>query len=861
MSSVGFEGVRVFVRLSGRILAAVAAGAVAASAITFAPIAAAPAEASVADSFNPGQIITDNLFYDGNAWDVSQVQNFLNQRLAATSDGGCTIGRPGRAAGSTWGSTKIAERCLRTMRFNTVTRPANAYCKGYAGRTGETAASIITRVGRACGISQKVLLVMLEKEQSLITDTWPSVRQYDFAMGWNCPDSGPGGSAQCDPYSKGFGSQVYKSAWQYKVYRARPDSYNYKPFQYNTIQYHPNRGCGTSNVYIRNWATAALYIYTPYRPNQAALNAGWGTGNSCSSYGNRNFHNFYTTWFGSTQGTNSLAERRVYDAYLKYKDQLGTPIDSWPQVVTRNGGGAQMRFSDGVVTYSNKIGYTYALYGNNAWVDTYRDLGGANSAWGFLSTTRLTGSLDAGTKQLRTQNGVAVYDGNKVWLIPTRVYNVWVKYGRHTGAIGFPIQDAKIYAGTDIRQRFRGRIIFTTPTSAIMTTRAQYVEWNGLGGWGKVGFYTSPRSNAGETQFQYSQRGMVAWVDAKPVVVSDAKFVSAYRKAGGPNGSWGTLLRAPQRYSNGQSVAFLSNGQAVWSSRSGVRFYKGGTTSAWGPYAINKVKRAATKYASQLGRALQSRPALVTRNGGGAQMYFENGVVTYSNASNMTYATIGRNIFLSTYRANGGANSSWGFLTTSRHSGSISGGTLQLEFQNGVAVYDGRRAWLVDPKIYDVWVNNGRHSGGMGYPRGNPKRYSSTSTLQGFENSVVFTTKNTATVVTRAQYSEWWAAGGWNKLGFYTSELRTVGSAKYRNTQRGLITFVGSKKYFVSDATFLSAYRAAGGPEGSWGTVRANPATLSDGKNVVYLTKGQAVWNKGGRVTFYKSGSASTGSD
>ena len=54
-------------------------------------------------------------------------------------------------------------------------------------------------------------------------------------------------------------------------------------------------------MYIRNQATAALYIYTPYRPNQGALNNLYGTGDSCSSYGNRNFWRMFTDWFGSTK--------------------------------------------------------------------------------------------------------------------------------------------------------------------------------------------------------------------------------------------------------------------------------------------------------------------------------------------------------------------------------------------------------------------------------------------------------------------------------------------------------------------------------------------------------------------------------
>jgi hypothetical protein len=67
----------------------------------------------------------------------------------------------------------------------------------------------------------------------------------------------------------------------------------------NYIQYNPSSSCGGSTVNIQNRATQALYNYTPYQPNQGALNAGWGTA-SCGSYGNRNFYLYFVKWFGST---------------------------------------------------------------------------------------------------------------------------------------------------------------------------------------------------------------------------------------------------------------------------------------------------------------------------------------------------------------------------------------------------------------------------------------------------------------------------------------------------------------------------------------------------------------------------------
>jgi hypothetical protein len=98
----------------------------------------------------------------------------------------------------------------------------------------------------------------------------------------------------------------------------------YTPYQpgSNIILWHPNSGCGTSELNLLNRATAALYNYTPYRPNQAALNNLYGTGDGCSSYGNRNFWRDFTDWFGSTTTTTPYAW--AYEGQWAYSDASRT---------------------------------------------------------------------------------------------------------------------------------------------------------------------------------------------------------------------------------------------------------------------------------------------------------------------------------------------------------------------------------------------------------------------------------------------------------------------------------------------------------------------------------------------------------
>ena len=271
---------------------------------------------------------------------AAEVQSFLNQKVP-----NCLIGVRYTPGSTTAAGNIVANACLRDFRVTTQSKAANAYCGAYIGAQNETAAQIIAKVGQICGISQKVLLVMLEKEQSLVTDDWPVTRMYNYAMGWGCPDNGPGNTANCDASGSGFAYQVYQSAWQFKVYKANPDSPSfkrYRPFQLASIKWHPRDDCGTSNVYIENWATSALYIYTPYRPNQAALDAGWGTGDSCSSYGNRNFYLFYTQWFGSTQVVNHGHLDSVTGAYN------GVKVTGWARKLTDSGSASlRIKITDG----------------------------------------------------------------------------------------------------------------------------------------------------------------------------------------------------------------------------------------------------------------------------------------------------------------------------------------------------------------------------------------------------------------------------------------------------------------------------------------------------------------------------------
>ncbi len=238
--------------------------------------------------FHPGRIIDDEDFYNGQAMTADQVQAFLDRMQPVCADGG---------------------QCLARYRTALPEFPASARCAKVPGRPSASAAEIIEVVGRACRISQEVILVILEKEQSLISNAHPDPIRYDRAMGYYCPDD-PKRPGWCDPEFGGFARQVYYAAAQFQRYRQEPHKFTYQSGEVEEIAYAPNAPeCGSIEVLIENDATAGLYNYTPYAPNEAALDPSSLDGDACSAFGNRNFWRFYNAWFGNPELLGEWAER------------------------------------------------------------------------------------------------------------------------------------------------------------------------------------------------------------------------------------------------------------------------------------------------------------------------------------------------------------------------------------------------------------------------------------------------------------------------------------------------------------------------------------------------------------------------
>ena len=262
-------------------------------------------QVAAATGFTPGNLIADANFFNGNAMSESAIEAFLSQMVGSCTSTSC-----------------LAKLTMATEDINW----SYGTCEPYTGAASESAARIIFKVQQACSLSARVILVTLQKEQSLLTNKAPSAEVLTRAMGYECSDEAP-----CDPEYAGFFRQVAFAARQLTWYGNPAGSFTWlKVGQPNAIAYNPTAACGTSNVTIANAATAALYYYTPYQPNSAAIKNLYGSGDACSSYGNRNFWRMYTDWFGDPRAGAALTHTRLQGAD-RYATAAAISVEAFPE--------------------------------------------------------------------------------------------------------------------------------------------------------------------------------------------------------------------------------------------------------------------------------------------------------------------------------------------------------------------------------------------------------------------------------------------------------------------------------------------------------------------------------------------------
>lgn len=220
--------------------------------------------------FNPSYIIGNVDMLDHNSMDANDIQRFLDSHNSYLADYSCD---------NAYGTPKSAAEIIYDAATN------NYDCDGSNLDDDADEEERKEKCEGKTTISPKVLLVMLQKEMSLVTEQNPSKRQLDWALGYGCPDGG-----ECSSRWRGFGKQVNSAALQFKDYMENPQYYHYR--EGNTYTFTNPYGTISDEdmeVEIYNQATAALYNYTPHVYN-----------------GNYNFFKLWNRYFTKTYPDGSL---------------------------------------------------------------------------------------------------------------------------------------------------------------------------------------------------------------------------------------------------------------------------------------------------------------------------------------------------------------------------------------------------------------------------------------------------------------------------------------------------------------------------------------------------------------------------
>lgn len=461
------------------------------------------------DHFDPGNIITDYNMSRYFSMTESEIQNFLKSKNS------CDDTRTylaDRYSSYTYHIENGHFVCMADEKFDVNTgEPA------VGNAPSESAAHIIYTVAQEYRINPQVLIVLLQKEQGLITDTWPNYRQYRAATGYGCPDTAP-----CAEKYYGLRNQISNAA---KLFRTVLDGgwTNY-PLGDNYIQYNPNAACGGSVVNIRNLATSSLYRYTPYQPNASSLRAGYGSGDSCGAYGNRNFYLYFSDWFsdptddstasplGVVQSLNAeqvAIARRILDQFnrLGGSEKFGAEVTGleWNSAT----GIYWVEYEKGFIVGNDKHGY-YESIGKIR--EVWRAKGFESSNLGFPTSNIETNSNTGIYWQYFEDGAIVGNDKYGYYESSGRIREVWRNQNFESGPLGFPTGNIETtHASGIIYQHYSGGAIVGNDKYGYYESRGGIRKlWQQLGfEFGVLGFPTSNIENNPKTgiYWQYFENG------------------------------------------------------------------------------------------------------------------------------------------------------------------------------------------------------------------------------------------------------------------------------------------------------------------------------------------------------------------
>lgn len=517
--------------------------------------------AQALSSWTAGKIMDDAVLTNKASMSASQIQSFLNSKVPNCDTNGT-------APASDFGRPDLTHAQYAALRG--WHGPPYICLKNYS-QDGKSAAQIIYDTAQEFSINPQVLIVLLQKEQSLVTDTWPLNGQYRTATGYGCPDTAP-----CDSEYFGFTNQV---RWAARMFRAimnnSPTWYTPYILGNNYIQYNPNSSCGGSTVFIQNRATQALYNYTPYQPNQATLDAGWGTA-PCGAYGNRNFYLYFKTWFGDPRLAivSPIAERYYTNTWL------GQPLIN--QVCTLRDAGCYQLFANGAIYWSSATGAQFIRGGiKDKWVS----FGFENGTFGYPTSGELAAT--GGGAYQTFQGGIINWTSvSTAHGFTSNIFAKWNELGSEKGFFGRPLTDSICgLKNSGCYQLFsRGTIYWTTGTGAQSIHGGIKNKWVSSGFEnGALGYPTSGELAAADGGvYQTFQGGTIYWSTKAGAVRFNNNLYSAWTASGASSG----LLGKPTTDSicglkNNGCYQLFEKRTLYWTAETGAQYVHGGIKNKW----------------------------------------------------------------------------------------------------------------------------------------------------------------------------------------------------------------------------------------------------------------------------------------
>lgn len=257
----------------------------------------------------------------------------------------------------------------RTFYFDCVATDASEiYYRNAGAPCGQTvlASQVIYFASQIYGINPRAILVILQKEQSLITTANPTDWQLNQAMGYGCPTNGGCGASnflyQIDNgtwlvrlhFERARGNMTWwwnqTTPWVCGYEHAAPEHF-YSPNLYpsQNVNFYDQDGVYYRTHYIANAATSSLYCYTPHAYNNPSGLYGLPAYGSVGRYytGSYNFVYYFERWFGSTNQPASyrysVISKEIYYDYeykniLSNQNSLEPNRDYYVKIVIKNDG-------------------------------------------------------------------------------------------------------------------------------------------------------------------------------------------------------------------------------------------------------------------------------------------------------------------------------------------------------------------------------------------------------------------------------------------------------------------------------------------------------------------------------------------